>query len=361
MIKKTVPVSEMRPGMILLNNAIGKNGQIVVPRKTVLTRKYTQTLIDGGVETLVVLIPNFLATPDELEEAMPYENKLKKSGELKEFRREFLMIANHLSALFETLLLTPEADVDYEAVVNETIELGSKYGETLHVVELLSLSRDFDDAIYAHSIGVALIGRIIGIKEHYSQEQIHDIVLCGLMHDIGKIHIADELLYKEDCLSRNEYEELKSHTLKGYKMLKEAHFPEFVSQCALYHHERCDGSGYPSGLHNDKIPFCAKIIAIADVYDAMTSKRTYRKEICPFDVVQGFEKEGSQKFDSSPLLHFMRCMAESMIGAHVVLSDDSEGKIIMLNEQRLTRPIVKVGDEFIDLMKRKDLNITEIK
>ena len=123
------------------------------------------------------------------------------------------------------------------------------------------------------------------------------------------------------------------------------------------HHERCDNSGYPVGLAADQIITFAKIIAIADVYDAMTARRSYRKEICSFDVISEFENSGYQKYDTTFLLPFLTSIAQSHINHQVRLSNSLIGTIVMINKHKLSKPVVNIDGTFIDLAKEKDLTI----
>ena len=128
----------------------------------------------------------------------------------------------------------------------------------------------------------------------------------------------------------------------------------------LSHHENEDGSGYPRALTSEKIPLFAKIIAIADVYDAMTARRSYRKEICSFDVIAEFENSGYQKYDANLLIPFLTSIAQSHINNQVRLSNSLIGTIVMLNQHKLSKPVVNVDGTFLDLSKEKDLTILEL-
>ena len=146
----------------------------------------------------------------------------------------------------------------------------------------------------------------------------------------------------------------------GYEILNKAHFPQDIQMAVLLHHERCDGSGYPSGFTGEKIPLFAKIIAIADVYDAMTARRSYRKEICSFDVIAEFEHSGYQKYDVTLLLPFLTSIAQSHLNNKVRLSNSLIGTIVMINQHKLSKPVVNVDGTFIDLSKEKDITIVEL-
>lgn len=359
MINKNILTESIRSGMILAMDAIGPGGKVIVPKNTVLSQRFATRLANAGVRAVSVFIPDYIATEEEKEVPKPVTFVDRKDSETQNFRRALLEAAGNLSEALETIMVNPKADIDHEGLVASITALSEKYGNTLRVLELLQASRDFDDSIYIHSVGVALIARIVGIKAGVTEEKLHDLVLCALYHDIGKITIPEELLNKQGRLSEDELDEVRTHTTLGYTLLSKTNLPTFVAECALYHHERNDGSGYPDGITSDHIPLYAKYIAVADVYYAMTSKRSYREDICAFDVVMAFEEDGYKKYDVSALIPFLNCIAQSQIGSHVILNDGTEGNIIMLNK-RLTRPIIKVGNEFIDLMRRSELEIIKI-
>ena len=126
------------------------------------------------------------------------------------------------------------------------------------------------------------------------------------------------------------------------------------------HHERCDGSGYPSRLKTDKIDVFAKYIAIIDAYEAMTSARTYRQSLNPFQVIANFEKDGYIKYDEAILRPILEHIATAQLGFKVRLTNDVEAEINMINQQHLSRPLLKSGEQFIDLSKETDLDIVAI-
>lgn len=157
-----------------------------------------------------------------------------------------------------------------------------------------------------------------------------------------------------------EYSTIKTHTINGYQILKNRDIDQRIKYTALMHHERCNGSGYPNKFHSSNIDSFAKIVAIADVYDAMTSARVYRSALSPFEAISNFESEGLQKYDPHYIITFLEEIVLSYLGNRVLLSNHLEGEIIMINKQALSKPIVQVGKRFIDLSKEKDLTIVAI-
>ena len=159
-------------------------------------------------------------------------------------------------------------------------------------------------------------------------------------------------------VTNDEYKIVKQHTIEGYKILKSLPIDDRIKDAALLHHERCDGGGYPLGITGDKVPDFAKIVAIADVYDAMTAARVYRGPMCPFKVVSIFEQEGLQKYDSRYILTFLENIGQTYLNNRVRLSDGREGDVMMIHKTCISRPLIKLLDgTFIDLVDERDLFI----
>jgi HD-GYP domain-containing protein (c-di-GMP phosphodiesterase class II) len=193
-----------------------------------------------------------------------------------------------------------------------------------------------------------------------SKEETRILTQAGLLHDIGKLLIPKHIISKPSKLTEDEFEEIKMHSIKGYQALKDLNLDVRVKYVALMHHEKCDGSGYPNGFKANQIEGFSKIVAIADVYDAMTSNRTYRQAICPFDVVENFERDGFLKYDPGYLMIFLERIVQSYLHNVVRLSDGREGEVVMINKLSLSRPVVRCGNTFIDLSKEPKLSIESV-
>ena len=178
--------------------------------------------------------------------------------------------------------------------------------------------------------------------------------------DIGKILIPDEILSKPDRLTDNEFAIMKNHVNLGYAKIKDEDLDSRIKEACLLHHEKCDGSGYPFGLPSDQIPDFTKIVTIADVYDAMTCERVYRDSICPFEVIKIMESEAYTKYDPKFILPFLRNVVTSYIHTNVKLSDGRICEVVMINRDNLSLPVVKCGEQFIDLSKEKGIKIVAV-
>ena len=186
------------------------------------------------------------------------------------------------------------------------------------------------------------------------------ITACGLFHDVGKLLIPDAILKKPGRLTKDEFDIIKTHPVKGYQLLQKNKLDPHIQYAALMHHEKCDGSGYPIGLKGNQIDWCAQIVTIADIYEAMTAKRVYRGPISPFKVINMFEEDGLKKYNPKYLLTFLEHVVNSYMNCKVRLSNGEEGDIVFINKVRLSKPMVKTKNNFIDLSKQTDINIDSI-
>ena len=250
--------------------------------------------------------------------------------------------------------------IDIDKLIEGTNEILTANRNSLQLFDMLHSMRQFDDLTYVHSVNVALIASILGQWLKFSEKDIRILTISGLLHDIGKIMIPNEILTKPGKLTVAEYNIMKQHVNFGYEKVKNQNIDIRIKEACLLHHEKCDGTGYPFGLKSDQIPAVAKIIAIADVYDAMTSARVYRGALCPFEVIDTMYKDAFTKFEPEYILPFLKNVASSYINNDVRLSDGRIGKVVLINENALSLPIVQCEDEFIDLSKTRGLTVSAI-
>jgi len=218
---------------------------------------------------------------------------------------------------------------------------------------------DEDELTYAHCMNSALLAGIFASWLSFSEADKETAILCGFYYDIGKILLPAELLWKSGKLTDLEYTEMKTHTMRAFQVIRDLDVPDEVLRVTLTHHEKCDGSGYPSHLKEHQISKFAKFIAIVDSYEAMTSARTYRKPLHIFEVINSFQKEGFEKYEITFLLPLLQKLASLKVGSNVRLSDGSTAQIMMLNPSQLSRPIIRMEEgALIDLKNEPFLCIT---
>ncbi len=218
------------------------------------------------------------------------------------------------------------------------------------------------DYVYHHAISVALISSFLAKKLSYSKGDIIQIGLAGALIDCGMSKVQPRILTKRDTLNKEEFEEIKQHPILGYKMLKGTPgIKEDVLLSILQHHEREDGSGYPIGTKGNNLRSFSRVVAIADVFHAMTSERYYRMKQSPFKVLEQMLMDQFGKFDPKILNVLVSELSNFSVGTKVELSNTQIGEIVFMDPQSHTRPMVKIeGGDIIALKQRNDLYIENI-
>jgi putative nucleotidyltransferase with HDIG domain len=353
---KRVLTKDLIPGMVTAENVYTISGQLILPENLKLTDKMIIRLEFYAIEEISVV--------DDVEQEVPkpvslYREKINNSPEFKKFRETFFENVEYFQNSINRVInrITP---IDTYSLLTNTINLFSSNLTTIGIFDMLHNMREYDDVTYHHSMSVGIMCNIFGKWLGFSKEDTEVLTLAGLLHDTGKIMMPDNIIKKPDRLSVTEYEIIKTHPFQGYNLLKGEDIDERIKNAALMHHERCDGSGYPGRLVSSEIDDFAKIVAIADVYDAMTSARVYRGPLCPFDVVHIFELEGLRKFEPKYLLPFLERIVNTYMNNDVLLNNGETGRIVMINQLYLSKPVIKTETGFIDLSTEPELYIVKI-
>lgn len=385
---KRVRVSELVPGLTIAEDVYSFNNQLVVERNTVLTDEIITRLEYYSVLSIRVVedeIPTKPASDDissvvdidladiyslgdtsassqntastsggtsfsETPANLTYSQRVKATKNFMEFQKNFVAnteaLQGHLHDIIE------KNTINTGVMLQSVTSLISQGTTTIGMFDMLHNMRSYDDLTYVHSMSVSLICNIFGHWLNYSGEDIKVLTLAGLLHDIGKMAIPESIIKKPSKLTNDEYRRIKQHTVEGYKILKNLPIDSRIKDAALMHHERCDGGGYPLSVTGERVPDFAKIVAIADVYDAMTAARVYRGPMCPFKVIAIFEDEGLQKYDSKFILTFLENVGQTYVNNRVVLNDGRQGDIVLIHSNEVSRPLIKLVDgTFVDLAK----------
>ncbi|KGE18490.1 HD-GYP domain-containing protein [Paenibacillus wynnii] len=200
-----------------------------------------------------------------------------------------------------------------------------------------------DNYLYVHSLNVCLYTLVLGIAHGYSKNDLKVIGLGSLLHDIGKTQIPVKIVQKPGMLSDEEFRHMQAHTEIGYRILKEEpNIPLLAAHCALQHHERIDGSGYPRGLTGPQIHEYAKWLGVADSYDAMTSNRIYKKAMLPHQAVEALYVGSGTLYEQKQLELFRDRVAIYPLGLTVKLSTGESGVVVKIDPSTPHRPIVRV-------------------
>lgn len=360
-------ITDVRPGMFTAAPVYSATGQLLLPEHSMLTVQQISRLEFYGVEWVTIIPEEELRDTameellgNEHEEILSYSQKIRRSKSFHMFKIDYGKKVKLLQNSMNDLL-KKNVPVDTSSLLDQVSSLYENNLTTLAIFDMLHNMREIDDSTYAHCLNVALIARMLGEWVGMAGEDLETLTLAGLLHDIGKCMIPSEIIMKPAKLTPEEFEEVKKHARYGAELLEQQPLDKRVIRAALMHHERCDGSGYPLGLKNKQIDDFAKIIAIADVYDAMTANRCYRKGLCLFEVIATFEREGFVKYDSRYITTFLNRIADTYICNNVLLNDGTCGKIVLMNQKALSRPVIHTAtNEYIDLTKHPELYIQAV-
>ena len=341
-MEQMISLNEAVGGMVLSRPVINENGRIVLMEGTVLSPTQIVRLHSMGVDSLQIRIGQATPSSDRTVLATTY--------------RETVTQVKH--AFTKMHCFQEEPILHMKELVNTSLEpmIGMS-----GIINHLQTVKTTDDYTFQHSIRVAVISGILGKWLGFSGDQLKDITLSGLLHDIGKIKLPPELLNKPQKLTASEMATARNHPLEGYRLLNKS--PSVAPEVllgVLQHHERNDGSGYPMGCGSEKIHQYAQIIAVADIYDAMTSDRVYQDRSTPFQVVDVVHDHMYQQLDLHICMVFLNNVRNYFIGNLVVLNDGRRAEVISLHPTPSTRPVVRTNDgEFIDLEQQREMVIVD--
>ena len=370
---------DLIPGMVLAEDVLNFDRQTILSKGTELTDVLISRIELNGILSVFIEDPAKDEKPDgygpapatprtdvpppppgssaEFAPSHPsYSERIRNSQEFKDFKKDF----DHATEDFKFKLnemVESNVAISTSELLKEPLKLIEQSGSGSNTFDMIHNMRDYDDLTFAHSMNVALLNYVAASWLGWDEEERELAMACGMLHDIGKLKVSHSVLTKPGKLDAIEYKHIQKHPIFGYKILQEKDLNEHIKNTALMHHERYDGSGYPLQLSGESIDKFARLTAVSDVYEAMTAARCYRGPLCPFRVIEIFEEEGFEKYDAEFVLTFLSNVGATYVRNACLLSDGREGEIIMLNKEKLSRPVVQCGYEYVDLMKYPKLSV----
>lgn len=222
--------------------------------------------------------------------------------------------------------------------------------------------KSYDNYTYVHSMNVGIYASVIGKVLGLSKNDITLLGIMGILHDVGKLSIEKEILSKPGKLSNSEWLRIKMHPTLGYQLLKTIpDIDPYILQGALLHHEKLDGTGYPLGLKQENIPYLVQVLSVADVYDALSSERSYRPKLSIFETTKILMDEAkSNKLNIAIVKPYVKYLLSNYTRNNVILSSGEEAELIFIHEDEPHLPLIRIGDNFIDLRKNSSINIVDL-
>ncbi|MDP4125869.1 MAG: HD-GYP domain-containing protein [Bacillota bacterium] len=314
-------------GSILARPVINPAGKILLQAGVIMTASYIKRLRTLGYDVLFI-------QDDRLEDV---EAHMSISGQTREVAYKTLQnISKYIECDSENTLPVASVRRSIQEMINDLLFSSDILGNLIEI-------QGYDDYTYHHSINTTVIALVLGVASGYSEQKLIELGMGVMMHDIGKIKIPDSILNKRTPLTVAEFEEIKLHPTYGFDILRKNNdFSLLSSHIAFQHQEKWDGSGYPRGLKGSEIHEYGRLAAVADVYDALTSKRVYRKAIEPNVAYEYIVAQTNTHFESRILDVFKKHIAVFPSGSGVLLSNGQRGNVVRQNSAFPNRPYVRV-------------------
>ena len=366
---RLVATRRIEIGTVLARDVtVGSSGRALLRAGVPITERYRQALLDGGFNAVYV--------QDALSEGITVNTALTETTRQRASESLTRAFATVPAAAEARKGLPARAIAELESIANLIAHEISENGDSVIALSDLAAA---DSYTLQHSIDVCAVGLMIAKRIFDEQGRIdyrgrrvfdkleHWLAKLGvglMLHDIGKVAIPADILNKPGRLDDDEMEIVRTHPQVGVDLLSSDAVSPLVKAVVRSHHERWDGTGYPMGISGTDIPHFARIAAVADVFDAVTSERPYHpaaRQHVGHDVIN--RNDGTQ-FDHDVVAYFNKVVAPYPPGDEIVLADGRSGVVVSCPKNDLTRPLVRIGfdadgtrvePEEIDLAEREDL------
>ncbi len=347
-----IPSKCLQPGQILAKNInLGKK-RVLLRRGVTLTSSVIKKIEQLGLQG--VYIDDEISRDINISSVISDELKYKAIKGVSSFflhaNREDVPASEKQLGTIRNIML---------GIVDE---VQSNVNVKINIVDL----RTYDDYTFSHSINVAVLSVVVGTVLGLSKPELNDLALGALIHDIGKVFCDKNIINKPGKLTPEEYEEVKKHVDRGYNYLYSSKsIPESSKLAVLTHHEKFNGQGYPDKKAGEEIPFYGRIISVVDVYDALTSDRSYRQAMLPSRAFEYILSGYNTMFDPLIVESFIKKVAFYPVGTCVQLSNGTVGIVVENFNSSYLRPLIriikdkKLTEDYLDLAHDSStLNIT---
>lgn len=358
-IMRLISINNCEPGMELAKTIYTDNGIVLVNEGVAISQRMKESLKNRGITMLY--IKDKLTNDILIEDTIPLELRVEASKVINETFTD-IAEANHKWKKVVDHLNTDKLQRVFRNLIAEL-----KSGNTLN---LLTNIHAHDNYVFTHSVNVTIYTLAMGIKLGLDDKRLDEIAIGSMLHDIGKTMIPQEILNKKGKLTEAEFNIVKKHTEYGFDILRsQSSIPLLAAHCAYQHHEKIDGTGYPRQLKGNDIHQYAKIMAVADVFDALTSNRSYRNAMLPHEAMEIIFAGANTHFDLKLVQTFQKSVASYPVGVTVKLNTGETAVVTQYHFHAPGRPTVRILKDpngatvqhatDIDLSKNLSLMISE--
>jgi len=350
MIKK-ITIDQLVPGMFVHQILEQKGALTVKSQGRVTSDDVIKTLKKRGVKTLAIDTDKAFsveqkASTSEVASETPSASDEKGKSRKVSLENELVRAAKlheQGKAIQKLLLANVQKETPFNASIpkafsNKLVESVDRNPDALLC---LTKIREKDDYLLEHSLNVAILLANFGNYLGMSEEEVQDLSYAGFLHDLGKIKIPDEILHKPGRLTDSEMEIMKGHVKHGVDYLNDTDIAPPLIQAISEHHERLDGLGYPAGKQGKDISQAGRMLAIADMYDALTADRVYKAGMSSQKAFSILMSDAPTRLDQSLVMQFIKCLGVYPVGSLVLLSNERLAMVIEQKDSPLT-PLVKV-------------------
>jgi putative nucleotidyltransferase with HDIG domain len=350
----TVPVSQLKAGDQIFDSVLTKRGNLLFEKGRFVTAR--------EIEILRAFFVAFVSIETKSDAEVSEESSQNQLDELNQgeipFFEKYEIMVKLMRKVFHEARNGQTPPV---LEIRTQLEAMLQYIDQYNILTFVPKNVRANEYLLHHSIMVSLTAYQLAKWHNFQQKDWMPIALAGLLHDIGSVKIDSGIFEKTTKLTPMDIEEVRKHTVLGYQIIKNMPaINEGVKLAALQHHEREDGSGYPLSLKGDKIHVYSKILAIADIFHAMTNERQYRKITSPYLVLEDLLKESFGKLDPTLVQTFINRVTSLKNGTLVRLSDNRLGEIVFADRSYPTRPWISVNGVIVNLMVERNLFIKEV-
>ncbi|WP_449540159.1 HD-GYP domain-containing protein [Ferdinandcohnia sp. Marseille-Q9671] len=334
---RLINIERCYSGLILGQSIYNEKGTVLLAKGTELTEIYIKKLLKYNVNT--IYIDDGVSEGIEIIETFPEALRMEAITKITEGLQTIADIQTSKPTL-QNMMNSSKAIRGFQRVFQDILQTLT---ENKTALNLLASTKVYDNYLYSHSVNVAIYSCQLALSNGLPLKKVEEIGLGAILHDVGKLSVPLEVLNKPGKLTYEEYEKVKLHSSIGFDFLRKIHeIPVVISHCALQHHERIDGKGYPRGLKGDEIHPYSKIISVADVFDAVTSQRTYRTALLPHMAMELLYSGSGTQFETEQVRLFKDGIAIYPVGITVTLNDGRTGIVSNYNFNAVGRPEIRI-------------------
>ena len=337
--RRLVRTRQLQPGMKIDQAVVDKSGRNLVQRGSILDNYVIDSLLKMGV--MMVYIQSGEETAGDIEKSISPQAR-KQIERLHTDDRSKVELSDSVKTRVAEGIQFIYSNTESKELADATNNIASNLMNAINSTDAIAVDisalKTSDEYTFKHSVDVATMSMILAKQQGLSQKQIYEIGVAGLLHDIGKTKISLDILNKPARLTDEEFAVMKQHPVFGYRMIKDRdEFSNEICMAVLQHHEKMNSKGYPVGFPSDKITQYARILTIADIYDALVTERPYKSAFSQREAV-----EMIMSMTGELDLTAMKSFLESMIlyPVDVELSNGEKAKVVKNNPHYILRPTV---------------------